>query len=620
MINKLEKLIMNENLKKVEELLDYNFKIDTYQRGYRWDTSQVFSLLTDIQEFTPEYQSFYCLQPLVVKMLDEATYELIDGQQRATTICLILMFFNNKRFQLLYSTRNTEENGINSFFDNIINLSLPDFKISEEMEDFDSLDAIISTHWKEVIIKSDSKINNVDNFYFYKSFAVIKNWFDQFDEIAKEEFLHKLLTLTKVIWYVENEDSSNKKIIKKFIDFNEGKIELEQAELIKALFVLDIIKKPNIIQRQYEENQFADDWNLIEHQMSDEKFWQFVSSNKNDKNIANKINLLFQLHNGFGKTEDRFYNYRKFEKSFKNTIETDKPNWESITTLYNSLEEWFFDKTCYHLTGAIIHLTNFNIKKILETAKESDSKIAFRNNLKDILKNHFKENKNWKEAYDPQLIKYNEAGVFKMLFLYNIALTEMDEKNTFFPFYRFYDTENWNIEHILAKKDDGMDTFEEFRSFYDDIQSLVIASADKEISKDNKDILRNLLVELHTLIESNKKGESKKKIKEINEKIIEFFSIDDFNNLCLLDQSTNIKVGKKPFRTKRNIILNLDKEIKINKDAFIPIGTKYVFSKKSTPSEFHQIDYWNLMDRECYQKMVEKTINNFFKHEDDGAN
>lgn len=611
---------MNENLKKVEELLDYNFKIDTYQRGYRWDTSQVFSLLTDIQEFTPEYQSFYCLQPLVVKMLDEATYELIDGQQRATTICLILMFFNNKRFQLLYSTRNTEENGINSFFDNIINLSLPDFKISEEMEDFDSLDAIISTHWKEVIIKSDSKINNVDNFYFYKSFAVIKNWFDQFDEIAKEEFLHKLLTLTKVIWYVENEDSSNKKIIKKFIDFNEGKIELEQAELIKALFVLDIIKKPNIIQRQYEENQFADDWNLIEHQMSDEKFWQFVSSNKNDKNIANKINLLFQLHNGFGKTEDRFYNYRKFEKSFKNTIETDKPNWESITTLYNSLEEWFFDKTCYHLTGAIIHLTNFNIKKILETAKESDSKIAFRNNLKDILKNHFKENKNWKEAYDPQLIKYNEAGVFKMLFLYNIALTEMDEKNTFFPFYRFYDTENWNIEHILAKKDDGMDTFEEFRSFYDDIQSLVIASADKEISKDNKDILRNLLVELHTLIESNKKGESKKKIKEINEKIIEFFSIDDFNNLCLLDQSTNIKVGKKPFRTKRNIILNLDKEIKINKDAFIPIGTKYVFSKKSTPSEFHQIDYWNLMDRECYQKMVEKTINNFFKHEDDGAN
>lgn len=605
---------MNENLKKIDELLDFNFKIDTYQRGYRWDTSQVFSLLNDIREFIPEFQSFYCLQPLIVKKLDETTYELIDGQQRATTICLILMFFNHKRFQLLYSTRNTEENGINLFFDSIVNLSIPDIDFSIEMDDFDSVDTTISKNWKEVIVKNDSKIDSVDNFYFYKSFAVINNWFRQFDEKAKEEFLHKLLTLTKVIWYVENEDSSDKKIIKKFIDFNEGKIELEQAELIKALFVLDIIKKPNIIQRQYEENQFADDWNLIEHQMSDKKFWQFVSNNKNDRNIANKINLLFQLHNGFGKTEDRFYNYRKFEKSFTNTTETDKPNWENITTLYNSLEEWFFDRTSYHLTGAIIHLTNFNIEKILETAEEADSKIAFRNLLRDILKNHFKENKSWKKSYDPQLIKYNEAGVFKMLFLYNIALTEKDETDSFFPFYRFYDSQNWNIEHILAKNDDGLDTFEEFGSFCDDIQSL-IADSDEEISIENKGILRSLLDDLRQLIVSNKKAECKKKINEINEKMIEFFSINDFNNLCLLDQSTNIKVGKKPFRRKRDIVLNLDTVIRIKADTYVPIGTNYVFTKKSTPSESHQIDYWNLMDREYYLKIVEKTINNFFKHE-----
>ncbi len=62
---------MNDNLKKIEELLDFKFKIDTYQRGYRWDTTQVFSLLNDINEFTPDFQSFYCLQPLVVKKLDD---------------------------------------------------------------------------------------------------------------------------------------------------------------------------------------------------------------------------------------------------------------------------------------------------------------------------------------------------------------------------------------------------------------------------------------------------------------------------------------------------------------------------------------------------------------------
>lgn len=612
---------MNDNLKKIEELLDFNFLIDTYQRGYRWDTTQVFSLLNDINEFTPEFQSFYCLQPLVVKKLDDKTFELIDGQQRATTICLILMFFDSKRFQLLYSTRNTEENGINSFFESITNLTSPDFLLTDELEDFQAIDNLISKHWKERIAQNNPDINNVDNFYFYRSFCVIKNWFNPFDEKLKQAFLNKLLTLTKVIWYVENEESSDKKIIKKFIDFNEGKIELEQAELIKALFVLDIIKNQNIIQRQYEENQFADDWNLIEHQMGDEKFWQFISNNKNDKNIANKINLLFQLHNGFGKTEDHFYNYRKFEKSFKTTIVKDKLSWDKITTLYNSLEEWFFDRTSYHLTGAIIHLTNFNISKILKTAEESDSKKTFRNKLRSILLDFFKDNGTWKKGFDPQLIKYNESGIFKMLFLYNIALTEIDEIDSFFPFYRFYDTNNWNIEHILAKNDDGLDTFEEFKSFHIDIKSLLGASTTiEEISEENKSIITNLLNELSQLIDTSKKAECKRKIKEVNDKIAEFFSIDDFNNLCLLDQSTNIKVGKKPFRKKRNIVLNLDPEIKIKKDAYIPIGTKYVFSKKSTPSEFYQINYWSLKDRKYYDDIIKITIDNFLKHEKDGTN
>ncbi|WP_100074506.1 DUF262 domain-containing protein [Chryseobacterium camelliae] len=611
---------MIENLKKIEELLDYNFLIDTYQRGYRWDTTQVFSLLNDINEFTPEFQSFYCLQPLVVKKLDDKTFELIDGQQRATTICLILIFFDSKRFQLLYSTRNTEENGINSFFESITDLSTPEFLLNNELEDFQAFDNIISKHWKEKITQNNPDINNVDNFYFYRSFCVIKNWFNPFDEKSKQEFLQKLLTLIKVIWYVENEESSDKKIIKKFIDFNEGKIELEQAELIKALFVLDILKNPNVIQRQYDENHFADDWNLIEHQMGDDKFWQFISNNKNDKNISNKINLLFQLHNGFGKAEDHFYNYRKFEKSSKTTIVEDKLNWDKITTLYNSLEEWFFDRTSYHLTGAIIHLTNFNISKILETAVKSDSKKAFRNNLRSILSDFFKDNGTWKKGFDPQLIKYNESGIFKVLFLYNIALTEVDEKDSFFPFYRFYDAKNWNIEHILAKNDDGLETFEEFSSFHNDIKSLLEVSAKEEISEENKSIITNLLDELYQLIDTSKKAECKRKIKEINDKIAEFFSIDDFNNLCLLDQSTNIKVGKKPFRRKRNIVLNLDLEIKIKKDAYIPIGTKYVFSKKSTPSEFYQINYWSLKDRKYYDDIIKITINNFLKHEKDGAN
>src|SRR5690606_9210810 len=145
----------------------------------------------------------------------------------------------------------------------------------------------------------------------------------------------------------------------------------------------------------------------------------------------------------------------------------------------------------------------------------------------------------------------------------------------------------------------------------------MIVSSVEEINQENKDIILELLEELNLLIKENKKGDCKKKIKEINDKIVEFFNVDDFNNLCLLDQSTNIKVGKKPFRRKRDIILELDEEIKIDSDAYIPIGTKNVFLKKSTNSSAFQIDYWSIRDRELYLKMVKITITNFLKLEQD---
>jgi len=79
-------------------------------------------------------------------------------------------------------------------------------------------------------------------------------------------------------------------------------------------------------------------------------------------------------------------------------------------------------------------------------------------------------------------------------------------------------------------------------------------------------------------------------------------------------------VGKKPFRRKRNIILRLDDEIEIKPDTYIPIGTEYVFSKKSTKSESYQIDYWSLTDRESYLKFVQNTISKFLTPEQDERN
>lgn len=67
-----------------------SFYIPSYQRGYRWSETEVVRLLDDIYQ---NGKKNYCLQPVVVRKKEDQ-YELIDGQQRLTTLYLIYKYMN----------------------------------------------------------------------------------------------------------------------------------------------------------------------------------------------------------------------------------------------------------------------------------------------------------------------------------------------------------------------------------------------------------------------------------------------------------------------------------------------------------------------------------------------
>ena len=69
------------------------FVVPSYQRGYRWGRDEVTRLLDDIYE---NLGKNYCLQPVVVARRGDGSYELIDGQQRLTTLMLLLRAFYAK--------------------------------------------------------------------------------------------------------------------------------------------------------------------------------------------------------------------------------------------------------------------------------------------------------------------------------------------------------------------------------------------------------------------------------------------------------------------------------------------------------------------------------------------
>lgn len=72
--------------------IEGEFFVPSYQRGYRWGNEEVVRLLDDI--YTNGTKN-YCLQPVVVKNNGE-TFELIDGQQRLTTLFILLKYIQKE--------------------------------------------------------------------------------------------------------------------------------------------------------------------------------------------------------------------------------------------------------------------------------------------------------------------------------------------------------------------------------------------------------------------------------------------------------------------------------------------------------------------------------------------
>ena len=66
------------------------FHIPNYQRGYRWTEDEVQALLDDLYAFCSEADTVYCLQPLVLEKRKDGNTVVVDGQQRLTTLAIIL--------------------------------------------------------------------------------------------------------------------------------------------------------------------------------------------------------------------------------------------------------------------------------------------------------------------------------------------------------------------------------------------------------------------------------------------------------------------------------------------------------------------------------------------------
>lgn len=177
-----------------------NFHVPSYQRGYRWGEDEVTRLLDDVFQ---NGKKNYCLQPVVVRKKGDF-FELVDGQQRLTTLYLIYKYMKNA----------------NPFF------SEPAFSLTYETREQ-------STDFLKTIDMT-KKEDNIDFWFIANAYNTIQKWFEQDMQIRVMHIFEYFKEDVKIIWYEvgENEDT-----ISLFTRLNIGKIPLTSAELVKAMFL-----------------------------------------------------------------------------------------------------------------------------------------------------------------------------------------------------------------------------------------------------------------------------------------------------------------------------------------------------------------------------------------------
>ena len=669
---------MSENqensLKAIKELLGYKFVVPAYQRGYRWGDAEVRVLLEDVWGFAQKLEEerekqkqgegggqnpapkstsapanaggdqksdgqnqgddkkgaeFYCLQPVVVcevsggdSASEKKTYNLIDGQQRLTTIYLILKYLggvskdeigknDQKHFSLEYATRDESTRFLEG---------LP----------------VGGDLWGGFI--GDRSDDSMDIAHFKNACRVIGGFFKDKEQKAKRDqkkafedkkidFKNTLLESCKVLWYEPSREEAppteqkgggdsnadeNKKAAEEeiFVRFNAYKIRLTDEENIKALFLSkdngleegEIEKRANFWYDTERKLRKDDDFcyltlrkigkkDIVE--IDDDKNKQGAAQEDEAKNQEAKKRIVSDNIMRIGvcleaiSDKSRGEMFEEFYELYKNRKKPQKGKEPNFEGKWGELEkcvgvfEGLTSKNTEHGDLDIYHylgfLTQCGVKpnglyKMLEKSKDNDPQDALKKEVEDKTLKDF-------ETMDRLVFGQDSEKIKKLLLLFSIALSDSDEKGKKNFEFNKYQLADWSLEHIYPQTSDHTPEWREAVKKY--------CESDEEYKKP---------IDLKRLLdEADKSGEKYNQIDR-------YFQSDGIGNLALLDRGLNSSVGNDVFAKKAAVI-------KEQKNKFIPLGTEKVF--EGNFKAMKDIEIFTPEDQKAYLEAIQKAIDEF---------
>lgn len=540
------------------------YYIAPYQRGYKWESNssyaQVPQMLIDIYEAFVYGTTEYFLQYITVKKLkldDKGdVLEVIDGQQRLTTLSLLLSRIVVR----------------NSDLENISYKRLQYFRYDGDI--FTSLQIPDSE-------EEDENIIHQDRYYMVKAVRTIDKFLKLLEENDKlEAYYHYLLDSVKLIFNIEDENTNSEEV---FENLNNNKVPLTNQYLIKGLLLTKAINRITSFNRTLSYKEILDQrtvmgrvWDEINAWITQPEIAHFFFATKKKEN-PNGIEKLLEVV--LRRIENTQTDTREIEDSllqqYRLSFDSQSRNVQpSIYELFNKFNRIIRDEeTAFDVLNLIKHayralyniwygdIAFYNLFGYVRFAKTQQYKISWTDKViwedRAVVKKELA--KRILEILPDLELSQNEFGYDKnqnqlsnLLLSFNVFL-EPEEK---FDFYQ-YDCENWTLEHLSPQNPKG------------------------EI-KIPHNLVSYVLGKLPESLEQSKRTEIETKL--VNGESI---SVDDLpflydseidehvmGNMALLGGGDNSAVSNNPFIVKRNIIIS-----RRNKGSFVPYHTIALYEK-----------------------------------------
>ena len=538
------------------------FYVPDYQRGYRWGKDEVLRLLNDIYD---NGKNNYCLQPVVVRRRNDGSYELIDGQQRLTTIYLIYRymknvnpFFNDPAFELDYKTRKDSKDFLQTI----------DFSKREE---------------------------NIDFWFISNAYETIEKWFQEDKQIRVLHVFEYFKENVKIIWYEvgEKEDA-----ISLFTRLNIGKIPLTSAELVKAMFLSSNGKEENARERQEE---ISLQWDNMERELHDDSFWYFLTNNL-ETGYQTRIDLILDLiAEKPENNREKYYTFFKIDEIRKE--QSLNSLWRKIQQTFLILKDWYQNHEFYHKIGYLISSETLTLQQIFQKSN-GKTKTEFRVSLDDEIRKSINIDGNYADMSYEKPKDYERIS--RLLLLFNVeSVRQNGEQTQWFPFDKFKVGEkgkvSWTLEHIHAQQSEGLRTQDMWKEWLNlHIPSVGTVSNDTLLVEDMKKAIEK------QILERSEFGEIQQRVLKCLSKEGNVEYLHSIANLALLRWDDNAALNNSTFDVKRNRIVEMDKE-----GRYIPFCTKMIFLKYYTPSEDNQLHFWGQADRLAYIKALNRVLKSY---------